>query len=183
MEDINCLLSHPAILDHCEDFICDMERKIGMIIDRQATWDSAGACQIVKHEAVKNVAAIASEKAASAHGLRVMEKGVGNELNNETRYMILGRMDAKPLPLGLHSSTIVTKKSSIVIAVPNEAQALFKIVAAFALRNLMIIKIESRPAATAGGLFTSETHHWYGFQRCYCCGSLLGRTSLIGMPC
>ncbi|KAF1321223.1 Prephenate dehydratase, partial [Globisporangium splendens] len=163
MEDINCLLSHPAILDHCEDFICDMERKIGMIIDRQATWDSAGACQIVKHEAVKNVAAIASEKAASAHGLLVMEKGVGNELNNETRYMILGRMDAKPLPLGLRSSTIVTKKSSIVIAVPNEAQALFKIVAAFALRNLMIIKIESRPAATAGGLFTSETHHWYGF--------------------
>lgn len=161
IEDIQCLLSHPAILDHCEDFICDMERKIGMIIDRQATWDSAGACQIVKHEGVKNVAAIASEKAAAAHGLKVLEKGVGNELNNETRYMILGRLDAKPLPLGLNSSTIVRKKSSVVIAVPNEAQALFKIVAAFALRNLMIIKIESRPAATAGSLFTSETHHWY----------------------
>lgn len=161
IEDIQCLLSHPAILDHCEEFICDMERKIGMIIDRQATWDSAGACQIVKHEGVKNVAAIASEKAAAAHGLKVLQKGVGDELNNETRYMILGRLDAKPLPLGLHSSTIVRKKSSVVIAVPNEAQALFKIVAAFALRNLMIIKIESRPAATAGSLFTSETHHWY----------------------
>lgn len=166
IEDIQCLLSHPAILDHCEDFICDMERKIGMIIDRQATWDSAGACQIVKHEGVKNVAAIASEKAATAHGLKVLEKGVGNELNNETRYMILGRLDAKPLPLGLNSSTIVRKKSSVVIAVPNEAQALFKIVAAFALRNLMIIKIESRPAATAGSLFTSETHHWCVLVAC-----------------
>lgn len=159
-DDIRCLLSHPAVLDHCEDYICDMERKIGMIIDRQATWDSAGACQIVKQENARGVAAIASEKAASAHGLVVLEKGVGNELNNETRYMILGRLDAKPLPLGLRSSSIVRKKSSVVIAVPNEAQALFKIVAAFALRNVMIIKIESRPAATAGSLFTSETHHW-----------------------
>lgn len=161
LDDIRCLLSHPAILDHCEDYVCDLERKIGLIIDRQASWDSAGACQIVKQENETRVAAIASEQAALAHGLTVLAKGVGNELNNETRYMILGRLDAAPLPLGASSSAIVRKKSSVVIAVPNEAQALFKIVAAFALRNVMIIKIESRPAATAGSLFTSETHHWY----------------------
>ncbi|TYZ68359.1 hypothetical protein PybrP1_005386 [[Pythium] brassicae (nom. inval.)] len=159
-EDIRCLLSHPAVLDHCEEFICDMERRVGLVIDRQATWDSAGACQIVKQESARSVAAIASSQAAAAHGLAVLETGVGDELNNETRYMILGRLDARPLPLGLRSAAVVRKKSSVVIAVPNEAQALFKIVAAFALRNLMIIKIESRPAATAGSLFTSETHHW-----------------------
>lgn len=163
-EDIRCLLSHPAVLDHCEDYICDMERRVGLVLDRQATWDSAGACAIVKHENTSSVAAIASDQAAAAHGLVVLEKGVGDELNNETRYLILGRLDAAPLPLGVHhavgSAASVRKKASVVIAVPNEAQALFKIVAAFALRNLMIIKIESRPAATAGSRFTSETHHW-----------------------
>ncbi|OWY98146.1 Prephenate dehydratase, partial [Phytophthora megakarya] len=80
------------------------------------------------------------------------------------RYMILGRLDAAPLPLGATSNTsflgATATKSSIVIAVPNEPQALFKIVSAFALRNVMIVKIESRPAATAGSLFAAQTTHW-----------------------
>jgi prephenate dehydratase len=49
---------------------------------------------------------------------------VGDELNNETRYMILGKSNTKPL----QSGDIKNKKSSIVIAVPNQPQALFKIV-------------------------------------------------------
>ncbi|TMW64031.1 hypothetical protein Poli38472_014148 [Pythium oligandrum] len=159
LEDINCLLSHPAILDHCQAFIADLEKKTKTFIDRQATWDSAGACHIVKEENLKQVAAIASEQAALTHGLHVLEKGVGDELHNETRYAILARREATALVASRGSSTVVMK-SSVVIAVPNEPQALFKIVAAFALRNLTIIKIESRPASTAGGLFTSQTHHW-----------------------
>ncbi|RLN94975.1 hypothetical protein BBJ28_00017615 [Nothophytophthora sp. Chile5] len=167
ISEIECLLSHPAVLDHCESYVSAMERKNGAIIDRQATWDSAGACQIVKQEGARNVAAIASEQAATAHGLVVLERGVGDELNSETRYMILGRLDAAPLPLGAAPGTLststrppATTKSSIVVAVPNEPQALFKVVAAFALRNVMIVKIESRPAATAGSLFTAQTTHW-----------------------
>ncbi|KAF4324128.1 hypothetical protein BBO99_00001783 [Phytophthora kernoviae] len=165
--DIDCLLSHPAVLDHCENYISALERVSGAIIERQATWDSAGACQIVKQEGERHVAAIASEQAAIAHGLVVMEKGIGDELNSETRYMILGRLDALPLPLGTSPGTtslstrpLPTTKSSIVVAVPNEPQALFKIVSAFALRNVMIVKIESRPAATAGTLFAVQTTHW-----------------------
>ncbi|KAG1688690.1 hypothetical protein DVH05_003127 [Phytophthora capsici] len=162
MSEIKQLSSHPAVLDHCESYICAMERRSGRIIERDAAWDSAGACQSVKQEEKRHVAAIASEQAAHAHGLVVLERGVGDELNSETRYMILGRMDATPLPLGAGpSSTIMTTKSSIVVAVPNEPQALFKIVSAFALRNVMIVKIESRPAATAGSLFTAQTTHWY----------------------
>jgi arogenate/prephenate dehydratase len=159
-EDIDCLLSHPAVLNHCEEFVCDLERKNGAIIERQATWDSAGACQMVRQENARTVAAIASEQAARAHGLAVLERGVGDELNNETRYMILARLDALPLPLGMPQSHSRQLKASVVIAVPNEPQALFKIVSAFALRNVMIVKIESRPAATAGSLFASQTHHW-----------------------
>ncbi|GMF47009.1 unnamed protein product [Phytophthora fragariaefolia] len=165
MAEIKQLSSHPAVLDHCESFICAMERKTGTIIERNAAWDSAGACQTVKQDNKRHVAAIASEQAAQAHGLVVLERGVGDELNSETRYMILGRLDAAPLPLGagLASTGLstTTTKSSIVVAVPNEPQALFKIVSAFALRNVMIVKIESRPAATAGSLFTAQTTHWY----------------------
>ncbi|KUF88327.1 Arogenate dehydratase/prephenate dehydratase 1 [Phytophthora nicotianae] len=167
MSEIKQLSSHPAVLDHCESYICAMERRLGRIIERNAAWDSAGACQTVKQEEKRHVAAIASEQAAHAHGLVVLERGVGDELNSETRYMILGKLDATPLPLGasprisiLSTRSPTTTKSSIVVAVPNEPQALFKIVSAFALRNVMIVKIESRPAATAGSLFTAQTTHW-----------------------
>ncbi|KAG6615770.1 Prephenate dehydratase [Phytophthora cinnamomi] len=164
MSEIKQLSSHPAVLDHCESFICAMERRTGAIIERNAAWDSAGACQTVKQEYKRHVAAIASEQAALAHGLVVLERGVGDELNSETRYMILGRLDASPLPLGAapgdSARPHTTTKSSIVVAVPNEPQALFKIVSAFALRNVMIVKIESRPAATAGSLFNAQTTHW-----------------------
>ncbi|KAG7390403.1 prephenate dehydratase [Phytophthora pseudosyringae] len=167
LSEIKQLSSHPAVLDHCESYICAMERRLGRIIERNAAWDSAGACQTVKQQEKRHVAAIASEQAAQAHGLVVLECGVGDELNSETRYMILGRLDAPPLPLGAARSTEIlstrsptTTKSSIVVAVPNEPQALFKIVSAFALRNVMIVKIESRPAATAGSLFTAQTTHW-----------------------
>ncbi|EEY70281.1 prephenate dehydratase, putative [Phytophthora infestans T30-4] len=167
MNEVKQLSSHPAVLDHCESYICAMERRLGMIIERNAAWDSAGACQTVKHEEKRHVAAIASEHAAHAHGLVVLERGVGDELNSETRYMILGRLDATPLPLSaslrvasISTGPATTTKSSIVVAVPNEPQALFKVVSAFALRNVMIVKIESRPAATAGSLFTAQTTHW-----------------------
>lgn len=159
LEEVHCLLSHPVVLENCEPFVANLEKQLGGEIDRQATWDSAGACQIVKYEAMKSLAAVASEQAAIAHGLVVLEKGIGAELHNETRYMILGRSEAAALPLGVRGPG-AKFKASIVIAVPNEPQALFKIVAAFALRNVMIVKIESRPAATAGQLFTSQTHHW-----------------------
>uniref|UniRef100_A0AAV1TLR9 Prephenate dehydratase n=1 Tax=Peronospora matthiolae TaxID=2874970 RepID=A0AAV1TLR9_9STRA len=158
LHEIETLSSHPAVLDHCERFICAMERLSGRIVARNAAWDSAGACQDVKQQEKRHVAAIASEQAALAHGLMVLERSVGDELDNETRYMILGRLDAAPLPLG--TTTTTTTKSSIVVAVPNEPQALFKIVSAFALRNVMIVKIESRPAATAGHLFSAQTTHW-----------------------
>ncbi|KAG6953787.1 hypothetical protein JG687_00012205 [Phytophthora cactorum] len=167
MSEIKQLSSHPAVLDHCESYICAMERRLGRIIEPNAAWDSAGACQTVKQEEKRHVAAIASEQAAHAHGLVVLERGVGDELNSETRYMILGRLDATPLPLGAAPRSSIfstrpptTTKSSIVVAVPNEPQALFKIVSAFALRNVMIVKIESRPAATAGNLFAAQTMHW-----------------------
>ncbi|CAI5726053.1 unnamed protein product [Hyaloperonospora brassicae] len=158
LHEIETLSSHPAVLDHCERFICAMERSSGKIVARHAAWDSAGACQEVQQEQKRHVAAIASEQAALAHGLVVLERSVGDELNNETRYMIVGRLDASSLPLGTTAAT--TTKSSIVIAVPNEPQALFKIVSAFALRNVMIVKIESRPASTAGRLFAAQTTHW-----------------------
>jgi prephenate dehydratase len=170
IEDLNCLLSHPAILDHCQAYITDLEKKYGMYIDRQATWDSAGACHMVRHEGHKTIAAIASEQAALTHGLCVLEKGVGDELHNETRYAILARRENPALvtPAASAASRSVKMKSSIVVAVPNEPQALFKIVSAFALRNVTIIKIESRPASTAGGLFSSQTHHWYVLWGWWC---------------
>lgn len=81
----------------------------------------------------------------------MIDQGIGNELNNETRYLIIGPAASKPI------HALNPMKKSIAIAAPNEPGALFKIVAAFALRNMPVLKIESRPAATAQ---TSGARHW-----------------------
>jgi prephenate dehydratase len=80
LNEIKRVLSHPTVLEHCANYISQLEqkqteRKKPFQIDRQATWDSAGACQIVKNEGKINVAAIASEQAACNHGLKVSKLG------------------------------------------------------------------------------------------------------------
>lgn len=67
-------------------------------------------------------AAIASRVAAGHHKLEILEEGIGNELNNETRYLIIAPAASK----NVHGSHHV--KNSIAIAAPNEPGSLFKIV-------------------------------------------------------
>ena len=163
--DISRILSHPAILDHCEQYISDLDKKRpkGSPIERQTTWDSAGACQQVKTEGAVGVAAVASEQAAATHGLKVLEKGVGDELNNETRYVILAKASAKALSAG--PSSAPNTKASVAIAVPNEPQALFKIVRLVLLcvRYYRLCHVDSdallRPKKGGGFLAAQSDHH------------------------
>ena len=151
--DVVRIFSHPVILEQCEAYINALEMKRERPIQRVASWDSSGACADVKAPTnASSSAAIASRTAAEYHKLEIIEEGIGNELNNETRYLILA---AQATPR-VHSSHLL--KSSIAIAAPNEPGALFKIVAAFALRNLSVLKIESRPASTAAE--SAGSRHW-----------------------
>ena len=188
--DVTEVVSHPHILDCCSDFLDAIDSKRVSInrpmIIRTASVDSTTACIEVVNNTDSNCvkACICSKEAAVVNGLAIISNGIGNDKNAETRYIIIAKkMDDSisvldPLSLRSHRDAILSspashvassshRKASIVLALKNIPGSIFKMSSCFALRDIDIIKIESRPASVAIGLqsvpsearpFTSK--HW-----------------------
>jgi prephenate dehydratase len=98
--------------------------------------DTAAAARFVKENQKHDAAAIASERAAQAHKLRILRRNVESDHRNFTRFIALSHKPVKP-----HG----TAKTSIVFAAKDIPGALFRALAVFALRDINLMKIESRP--------------------------------------
>ncbi|GMH30255.1 hypothetical protein Nepgr_032098 [Nepenthes gracilis] len=131
-EELKRVLSHPQALDQCEMTLS----KLGLV--RISANDTAGAAQTVASEGIKDTGAVASARAASLYGLDVLEERIQDEPDNITRYMILAREPIIP-------RTDRPYKTSIVFTLEEGPGVLFKALAVFALRDINLTKIESRP--------------------------------------
>lgn len=132
LEDINLVWSHPQALAQCE-FTID---RLG--VKREATYDTAGSAKMVREQGLRDVAAIASRRAAEVYGLSILAKDIEDEPDNITRFHVLAK-EAIVVPEG------VPAKSTIVFSLKNQPGVLFKALSVFALRDLDLTKIESRP--------------------------------------
>lgn len=119
---------------------------------------SAAACGIVVNAKSSNQGAITSQAAAQSHGLKILNSRIGNDQNSETRYIIIAATSTNggpddPLRVSSGSTSDLastsSSKSSIVLAMRNIPGAIFKMSSCFALRDIDIIKFETRPATTA----------------------------------
>ncbi len=81
-------------------------------------------------------AAIASVAAANIYDLRVVEGKIEDNLNNFTRFLVIGKVAAKKSG---------ADKTSVMFAIKDTAGALFKILQPFANRGINLTKVESRP--------------------------------------
>ena len=144
---VTSVLSHPAMFEQCGQFLKKMDAERGTRLTREASWDTAAACAQIKDGKMANAAAIASREAADMHKLAILEAGIGNDKNNETRYLLVANKPFELPDSAWHAR--IKLKCSIAVALQNAPNALFKMVSCFALRNLNILKIESRPASTA----------------------------------
>ncbi|XP_021719717.1 arogenate dehydratase/prephenate dehydratase 1, chloroplastic-like [Chenopodium quinoa] len=131
-EDLKRVLSHPQALDQCEKTLSDL----GLI--RISAADAAGAAQVVASERERDTGAVASARAAAIYGLNILEERIQDDDDNVTRFMILAREPIIP-------GTDKPYKTSIVFSLEEGPGVLFKALAAFALRNINLTKIESRP--------------------------------------
>jgi prephenate dehydratase len=88
-------------------------------------------------------AAIAGTIAADVYGARVLMEGIEDNPANFTRFLLLSRPDRASTfsPLGCGPA----RKTSIMFRVSNKPAALFRALAAFALRDIDLSKLESRP--------------------------------------
>ncbi|CAM8994952.1 unnamed protein product [Rhodiola kirilowii] len=131
-EDLKYVLSHPQALEQCEHKLT----KLG--VTRISSQDTAGAAQTVASNCEKHTGAIASARAGMLYGLNVLDENIMDDIDNITRFLVLAR---EPIIPGNEKPY----KTSIVFTLEEGAGVLFKALAVFALREINLTKIESRP--------------------------------------
>ena len=133
-EYLTRVISHPQALAQCENTLT----KLGLNVAREAVDDTAGAAEFVAAKNLLDTAAIASARAAELYGLQILADGIQDDPNNVTRFVMLAREPIIP-------RTDRPFKTSIVFAHDKGTSVLFKVLSAFAFRNISLTKIESRP--------------------------------------
>ena len=126
------VFSHPQALAQCEMFLQTLPG-----IEIVATYDTAGSARIIRDGNLSDTAAIASLRAAEFFGLNVLQAGIQDYEDNITRFLLIGR-DGKALG--------TPDKTTLAFALHNAPGALFKALSVFALRDIDMTKLESRPA-------------------------------------
>ena len=82
-------------------------------------------------------AGIASRRAAEVYGGKILKAGIEDDKKNFTRFFLIHR--------GKAGATPKASKTSLAFSVRNLPGALFKALSVFALRDISLSKIESRP--------------------------------------
>jgi prephenate dehydratase len=131
-EDIKKAISHPQALGQCAGYL----RSHG--IKAEQVYDTAGSVKMLKESAALDTAAIASRRAAEIYGMQILEEGIEDNPENYTRFLAIQRESTVP-------DASEEAKTSIVFTLKNQPGALFKALSVFALRDLDLTKIESRP--------------------------------------
>ena len=131
IEDVRRVSSHPQALSQCKDFLSRLEGVELVNVD-----DTAGAARRVREAGRAEEAAIASEQAALDYGLEILRTGIESNHKNFTRFFVLSRELAEQAE---------DSKTSIVFSTRDIPGALFKSLSVFALRDINLHKIESRP--------------------------------------
>ena len=129
--DIRRAYSHPVALDQCRHFF-RTHRKVEPVV----FYDTAGSVKHVLEKTLRDAAGIAGPHAARVYGARILKAGIEDDKRNFTRFFLISKRR--------HVSR-KANKTSLAFSVKNVPGALFKALSVFALREIDLSKIESRP--------------------------------------
>jgi len=133
--DLRKIYSHPVALNQCLKFFARYPK-----LERVPFYDTAGSVKTVMETREAGAAAIASDVAAALYGGAILKRSIEDDRRNFTRFFLL-------YPSGKLPALRRAKewKTSLVFTTRNTPGALFRALSAFALRDLNLTKIESRP--------------------------------------
>lgn len=130
LDEIKKIYSHPQAFAQCRKWLIENLPK-AELIEATSTANAAESASLYHSSA-----AIASKLASEKYGLEILSKGIQDEVNNKTRFLVVGHAMKKKTG---------NDKTSIVFSVKHEPGALHKILDILEKHNLNMTKIESRP--------------------------------------
>jgi prephenate dehydratase len=130
--DVRQVFSHPVALDQCRDLFVKYPR-----LQPAPFYDTAGSVKHVVVNGLVDAAGIASRRAAEVYGGKILKAGIEDDKRNFTRFFLIHR--------GQPRASRRANKTSLAFSVRNLPGALFKALSVFALRDIDLSKIESRP--------------------------------------
>jgi len=131
LADLKAVMSHPVALAQCRRFL-QMRPHIKKIVAE----DTAGSVREIMAKGLNDHAAIAGRHAAKVYGATVLAEGIEDHPENFTRFLLLS-------PIACVSAD--ADKTSVVFSLSNQPGSLFRALATLALRDIDLVKIESRP--------------------------------------
>lgn len=133
MDGVKTIMAHPQALAQCQGWL----NRNWPQMARAAASSNAEAARLAAQD--PSVAAIASESAAGSWGLRVITAGIQDDPHNRTRFLVVGN---------IASQSTGNDKTSLILAVPNRAGAVYEMLAPLADNKVSMTRFESRPART-----------------------------------
>lgn len=148
LRSLRRVLSHPVALDQCRDFFRRHPK-----IEAVPFYDTAGSVKHVIAEKLQDAAGIAGRQAAREYSGNIIQANVEDDKRNFTRFFLIRKLDAASRATGKKKGNTGyhrliprgSNKTSIAFQVKNLPGALFKSLSVFALRDISLSKIESRP--------------------------------------
>jgi prephenate dehydratase len=131
LSEVRRVYSHPVALEQCRNFFRRHPR-----VEPIPFYDTAGSVKHIIRQSFHDAAAIAGKQAAREYKGRILAAGIEDDKRNFTRFFLIAK--SRRIRPGAN-------KSSIVFTVKDVPGALFKALSVFALRDISLSKIESRP--------------------------------------
>ena len=139
LKQVKRIFTHPAVFPQCKKFLKKFPHLVTVPVS-----NTAAAVKMLRTENLHDAAAIGSLQAALDFDMKVLAKNIEDTKWNTTRFLVVAKETVFPP----HATKRV--KSSIVFATKNIPGVLYKCLSVFALRDINLYKIESRPVHGRG---------------------------------
>ena len=127
------IYSHPQALSQCRGWL-NANTPRARLVECSST---AEAAQRARADAAG--AAIAAELAARTYHLEVLRHNLQDAVDNVTRFLVIGKAAPEPSREGPH-------KTTILLALPDQAGSLYRILEPLSAAAINMTRIESRPS-------------------------------------